>query len=32
MGLFSLFKRRESETIVESPKKDFTQKQIQKKK
>jgi len=31
MGLFSLFKRRESETIVEAPKKDLTQEQVQEK-
>ena len=31
MGLFSLFKRRESETMVEAPKKDLTQEQVQEK-
>ena len=31
MGLFGLFKRRDSETIVEAPKKDLTQEQVQEK-
>ena len=31
MGLFGLFKKRESETVVETPKQDLTQEQVQEK-